>query len=549
MINEIIASKHPPEYLLHKYWARKPHNVLREIIKFISKNQKLVLLDPFCGSGVFLREGSLLGHECYGFDVNPISSILSDITCNPPNLEKFIDEIDPIIEDFRKETENFFRTTNGELIKYYVHEIIVSCSKCNYIQSSDLSINKGNKFFCKKCKSKLSFSLKNLHDTKITEIHSDKGIITKSKEINSAKKIENVKNKFTKNPYNFKFVNNDRILAFKGMETKNLFTCRNFYLLTYLANKIYKIKNDAIRKACLLLLTGSVAQCSRLIPYRNNLKTGGPAWSVPGFWVPKKHLETNPYIHLKARYKKFIKGLEVLNKFKSLPVKIYNLDNSKVNLKIKKKVDLIFLDPPYGDSIPYLEFSSMWNSFLKKKIDPELDISVSDRNNEKNKSWERYYISLSKKIKIFSKMMSRNGKILITFNNNDIKAWEALLSSLQTNNFVCIHSMYQSPPVISSKSQFARENSYISDIYSIFIFKKNAKYSKSFLKVNKDLESLEKKNKQSLTKSEILRNTYLSFLKHNLDYTLLKNIKSLTKNVKVTKKVNGGIKQQLTFDY
>ena len=42
----------------------------------------------------------------------------------------------------------------------------------------------------------------------------------------------------------------------------------------------------------------SVAQCSRLIAYRNDLTTGGPAWTVPGFWVPPVHLETNPLPHI-----------------------------------------------------------------------------------------------------------------------------------------------------------------------------------------------------------------------------------------------------------
>ncbi len=32
-----------------------------------------------------------------------------------------------------------------------------------------------------------------------------------------------------------------------------------------------------------------------------------------------------------------------------------------------KSVDGFFFDPPYGDSVPYLEFSVIWNVFFEKE--------------------------------------------------------------------------------------------------------------------------------------------------------------------------------------
>ena len=45
-----VAKPHTPMYLMHKYWARKPHNVVSEYIENYTKEGELVL-DPFCGSG------------------------------------------------------------------------------------------------------------------------------------------------------------------------------------------------------------------------------------------------------------------------------------------------------------------------------------------------------------------------------------------------------------------------------------------------------------------------------------------------------------------
>ena len=56
----VFAQTHPPEYLLHKYWSRKPHNVLALFLSELLPRPGTVV-DPFCGSGVLLREAARLG--------------------------------------------------------------------------------------------------------------------------------------------------------------------------------------------------------------------------------------------------------------------------------------------------------------------------------------------------------------------------------------------------------------------------------------------------------------------------------------------------------
>ena len=67
-----VAKKHPSHYLMHKYWARKPHNVVRTYIEyFTSKNE--IVMDPFAGSGVTPIEAIKTGRKAISVDVNPIS--------------------------------------------------------------------------------------------------------------------------------------------------------------------------------------------------------------------------------------------------------------------------------------------------------------------------------------------------------------------------------------------------------------------------------------------------------------------------------------------
>src|SRR4029079_4100005 len=70
----VRARTHPAAYLLHKYWSRKPHNVLRSLFERAPRG---LFLDPFCGSGVALSEAAALGFEGVGADGKQIERQLT----------------------------------------------------------------------------------------------------------------------------------------------------------------------------------------------------------------------------------------------------------------------------------------------------------------------------------------------------------------------------------------------------------------------------------------------------------------------------------------
>jgi len=60
---------HTPMYNMHKYWARKTHNVVAEYIKVYSIEGDTVL-DPFCGSGTTGVVALKNGRRFIGIDLN-----------------------------------------------------------------------------------------------------------------------------------------------------------------------------------------------------------------------------------------------------------------------------------------------------------------------------------------------------------------------------------------------------------------------------------------------------------------------------------------------
>jgi 16S rRNA G966 N2-methylase RsmD len=79
------AAAHPPRYRWHKYWGRKPHNLIQGLLAH-HLTAPGRMLDLFCGSGVAATEALLLGHQAVAADLNPVAiGILTQTAC-PPGL-------------------------------------------------------------------------------------------------------------------------------------------------------------------------------------------------------------------------------------------------------------------------------------------------------------------------------------------------------------------------------------------------------------------------------------------------------------------------------
>lgn len=524
-IGFIKAETHTPEYLMHKYWARKPHNVIRACISSLTSEGD-VIVDPFCGSGVTIREGAFIGRKSYGFDLNPVAVLISSVLIDPPQPDEFAAAFEDIYGEAYHKFGHLFQTEDGRTIKYLSHRIISKCD-CGRVIRQDDCKKDGKKLLCPACGKTVRFNLERLVDTEIfnISIENDKNYRPTEAELAKQKELSSYRDDSVDiSAFNFRFPENRRILSFNGITTASFFTERNFCILAYFAENIWKIQDKKIRDCALLLLTASVAQCSRLIASRNNLSTGGPAWSVPGFWIPQEHLETNPFVHFKARLAKFKKALATLTKSpihaeaKIVHGNSLELLNSGEYSDLK--ADLIFLDPPYGDSVPYTEFSNLWNSFLKDIPCSDEDISVSDRI-DRSASWDNYSKKLDEYMCCFTRHLTANGKLLITFNNNDMRAWTALVASLQRRYFVCESVFYQIPAVISSKAQMSISSSYISDVYSVYTHNMEAEVSRDLSPVLSHLCFVANSREGRIAKTVLDREFIIAWLKNNVDYQLL----------------------------
>ena len=526
----VTAETHPPGYSFHKYWARKPHNVVRRALEACGVGPGAVVLDPFCGSGVPLSEAAALGATCIGFDVNPVAVELTRATLSPPDPDAYRSALSNTLEDLEREFASRYRVA-GRSVRYTVHATVVDCGSCGLRVSSDVSPKRGRTYVCPQCSARLYFNLENLIATRQLRAVFDDGTETVAEEEHLVQRGEEASS-----PFDHEFPHNGRILAFRGMRTRHLFTARNFEVLTAFAERISVLPED-IRSAARLTLTASVAQCSRLIAYRNDLTTGGPAWTVPGFWVPPLHLETNPLAHIRARLQRTYKGFKHLRGLAGRGTQhvVHEGDSGALlaqRLPVGSRATVAFLDPPYGDSVPYLEFSAMWNSFLRAVPDPGLDIAVSNRSRGDG-TWENYELGLARIIAALRPAMKDDGRVIVTFNNKDARAWRALLAALQQAGFRCDGAFYQHPAVVSAKAQLAQDGSYVGDVYCVFLPSAEAPSVETGAISTAIQRALRSHQGTTLDDDALQRVAVTEFLRANVDAALLERLPQIVAEARV----------------
>lgn len=403
-------------YAMHKYWGKKPFNIMADFIKKYT-NEGEIVLDPFCGSGVSVSEAVFNGRKGLGIDINPSSILITKNVITTLSGQR-------ILKEFKK---------IESVVKNKIQEL--------YVVERDGHKYKGQNFLWEQ--------------GELTEIRYSNGsrkrhVVKPEKEdLKRANEIsyESISNYFP----NQNFLHNSRINASRDKKICDLFTTRNLYALSLIFSEIEKIEDINLRDFFKFCFTASIGQASKMvfvIKRRNKSKNGERnqrnekkeigSWVI-GYWMPKDFFENNAWTCFENRFKKILKAKkeqEKLDQNYSIAEDFDSLERADDFLLIKKpsqeylqtlpenSIDYILTDPPHGNRIPYLELSLMWNSWLKEKAEFEKEVIVSEsKDRQKDKSdYNRLMFE------VFSesfRVLKTNGRLSFMFNSLDDDAWRS----------------------------------------------------------------------------------------------------------------------------
>jgi adenine-specific DNA methylase len=340
-----------------RYWGRKTGSIAEPYVNEYSHLGEVVL-DPFGGSGSIVKAALRLGRRCIYSDLNPLAALIARV------------EVEGV--DVRALEAASNKLLKGSWTRYSsLYEIKCKCgtkSQVSYFIWKDDKI-KAAKLNCVCGGRLISLNGKNL------------------RAINPVDRFPNG---------SFRYPNGSLFMKRRQVNTiADLFTKRN---LTVLAALLRDIRNLCIdertRRGLLVAFASTVYQASKMS------RQSGGTWGVNCYWIPRVHVERNPYFLFTKMLKRLshIKGL-VTPVTSVEPVirgdahlAILNCDAKELPLP-DSSVHMIITDPPFTDEIQYFELSYLAASWLGLPMPFDKEIVV---NPKQGKGFDDYCRLLSK---------------------------------------------------------------------------------------------------------------------------------------------------------
>ncbi|MEM5853827.1 MAG: DNA methyltransferase [Candidatus Aenigmatarchaeota archaeon] len=421
---------HRDIYVMHKYWAKKPPDVISHFIERYARVGDIVL-DPFSGYGTTGIEALRLGRRAVLVDINPVATFISKVIITPIDLGEVEHTFSFLRENVKQQIERLYR---------------ISCPRCKKDSAiASHTIWQGDRvkkiwYECSDCKIKKGEFIPSAKDLGVYSVN-----IT----------YDDIPFWY---PRSVKLFNNSRINSRANMDIREFFTPRNLYAMSLLYNELEKIDRFDIREFFKFVFTGALPQMSNMIfVLKNRGKFNGRLSSlreeigswVTGYWIPPEHFEINVWRCFENRYRKVIKGkkeaVKVLNEIqvvksydelvsKGKGVIISTASATNLSFLPDGSIDYIITDPPHGDRIPYLELSALWASWLGLDLDYENEIVISDAK-ERNKDIDNYKKLLYDAFKEMHRVLKDKGFISIIFNTKNSKIWSAFLDVVISSGF------------------------------------------------------------------------------------------------------------------
>lgn len=405
-------------YAMHKYWSKKPYNIIREfILRYTEKGE--IVLDPFCGSGISVTESIFTERKAIGIDINPSAIFITKQMINKVPTKLIQKEFSKLESEIKDVINSFYIVKRGDKKFIGTHFIWENSKLIEVWYKNDVKSR-----------------------TKIIERPTQDDL-----ELASSFSYNEIPCYYPKD----RFFHNSRINANRENHIYELFTPRNLMALSLLMDKIDKIENNEVGEFFKFCFTASAGQASRMVfvikrrgkfsgKSRKTERKEVGSWVI-GYWMPKENFEINVWNCFQNRYKKILKARKRLaykkysiNEATNFEELLYSknllLMNKPAQKALKKipdnSIDYVMTDPPHGNRQPYLELSMMWNSWLKKDVNYEDEIVISDSKDRK-KDINNYYKLLNKVLSEIERILKPNCYFSLMFNSLDDETWINLL--------------------------------------------------------------------------------------------------------------------------
>lgn len=397
----------PARYRLHKYWSRKPPDLVAARIAAATGRGDLVL-DPFCGSGVAPIEAAALGRRALGVDVNPFAIFLARTTAAPCDPDA------------------------------------VAAAGARVLEAAAAAEGDWHRTLCRRCGGDATLAGTARRAAEIVAVH------VRCPRCGGTRREEPLRSDIRLAVRAAAAGDGDapRPPVFAGWQTRKLvragltdfgelFTTRNLRALATIRAAILSEPDAAIRHCLLLALTGALAQGSRMMADHGR-DGGGASWKLNIYWLPERSLELDPFRCFANRLQRVVAAKRETAQLLAgaAPPRFVCADARGLAAHVADgSVAYAFADPPYGgEGIQYAELSALWCAWLDPPLAPAHDDEIGE-NPHRGRDREAFAAGLLAGFRAVHRALAPGGRMTVTFASRDQRSWRALDAALAGAGF------------------------------------------------------------------------------------------------------------------
>lgn len=565
----IKAIQHEPEYTVHRYFARRPHNVINNIIKHYAPQKGALIFDPFGGGGTMLYESLVCNQRAIACDTSDLAAFIieQEALMASADLDILSHFVDKLMANLA-ETFSLMYSFEGKEIYWIEWSSYTVCPKCGErVYLSPFNTIGAGKYTCLKCKT--DFRPQRVSADSISPVEIcciENGSIRKGKPTGQERlkpSIEVLTNFYDRLCDEIKNIGMGNAMIPQttipdcnlqresALHKKNFIYFEQFIptatrgIIQYIGEYIMKSDlTDIQKRQMIFVLSASLRYCSRFSSLNQAWRGDRPMeWAKSNFWTPYTFVEVNPIITFYERWQSYVyASTNAKKKFDNYPrygtcaevvngekdFAVINASSESVEELPNESVDLIVTDPPYGSYLHYGELSAFWTTWLHKFI-PEIS-AVPSRISEAVPARKKGYPgwkTFSEYEKLLTnifcecyRVLKDNQYCVVTFNNKEPEAWVAFLRAVKRAGFLLPEKgiIFQDGVESYKKSIDSRRGGAIFGDF-IYSFKKISTYTPSVFVQNKTwqdqlIQSLTTiaEQKEEISNVELYTNIYLDLL-------------------------------------
>ena len=407
VIKELKPIVDNPAGFMHNYMARKPYNVVSEIIKRFCPNDGCVY-DPMFGSGTTMIEASKLGRKAIGTDINLLAYKLCKTSLTKWNLNNVEKTIDCFCEEVRSACHSLYEFDEAGETRIL--------ERCHFDQ----------------CDTELVPTMYWYRTPKNGKLTGRKKAVASSAFIDRYRFLGK---SGIQNIDDHALLPNSRIAIGPNASVYSYFCNRNLAAIDRIIG-ILRLYQNSYGYDVLELLVSSAINLIKLSDKK--------ASSQMPYWLPKKDVTSrNAVMVIEQKAKAFKEGLVYLNdkckcfvgeEEKNIILANIPAQNIPFDILPNESVDLVLTDPPYTDQVPYLEYNQLWykvmewQGFSDESLEAELVVSDAPSRNKNAEDFNNIFNSILKRI---SPSLKMNGYFIMFYHSFDLKSWSEILKLMQ----------------------------------------------------------------------------------------------------------------------